>query len=212
MRAPRFLRHIAAQYLDWQAGRKARHCWTARGVHVSPEAVVLATGGVALGARTCVHAGAWIAAAGNEIGVKQRSVPRGAVEIGERCQIHRHARITSCGGHIAIGNDVSVNYGAVIQGGGDVRIGSCTRIAPYVCIFASQHIYTKSQATITDQGIRCSGVDVGRDCWLGAGCVVLDGVTIGDGAVVGAGAVVTSDVAAYTVVAGVPACRIGARS
>lgn len=43
---------------------------------------------------------------------------------------------------------------------------------------------------------------------IGANCVVLEGVHVGAGAVIGAGAVVTKDVAANTVVAGVPAVKI----
>jgi acetyltransferase-like isoleucine patch superfamily enzyme len=46
---------------------------------------------------------------------------------------------------------------------------------------------------------------LGDHVFVGAGAVILMGVTIGEGAVIGAGAVVTSDVAPYTVVAGVPA-------
>ena len=49
------------------------------------------------------------------------------------------------------------------------------------------------------------------DVWLGAGVIILSGVRVGRGAVVGAGAVVTKDVAANTVVAGVPARSIGHR-
>ena len=41
--------------------------------------------------------------------------------------------------------------------------------------------------------------------WIGHGAVIMPGVTIGNGAVIGANAVVTRDVAAYTIVAGVPA-------
>jgi acetyltransferase-like isoleucine patch superfamily enzyme len=48
-------------------------------------------------------------------------------------------------------------------------------------------------------------VEIGHDVWVGANAVILPGIRIGHGAVVGAGAVVTKDVAAYEVVAGVPA-------
>ena len=41
--------------------------------------------------------------------------------------------------------------------------------------------------------------------WLGANVTILPGVTIGEGAIVAAGAVVTKDVAARTIVGGVPA-------
>jgi tetrahydrodipicolinate N-acetyltransferase len=39
--------------------------------------------------------------------------------------------------------------------------------------------------------------------------IVLQGIKIGEGAIVAAGAVVTKDVAPYTIVAGVPAKKIG---
>ena len=41
--------------------------------------------------------------------------------------------------------------------------------------------------------------------WAGSNATFLQGVTIGDNAVIGAGAVVTKNVAANTVVGGVPA-------
>lgn len=48
-------------------------------------------------------------------------------------------------------------------------------------------------------------VRIGHDVWIGHGAVIMPGIAIGDGAVIGANAVVTKDVAAYAVVAGVPA-------
>ncbi len=53
--------------------------------------------------------------------------------------------------------------------------------------------------------------EVGNDVWIAASVSVLRGVTIGDGAVIGAGAVVTKDVEPYSIVAGVPAKKIGQR-
>ena len=43
------------------------------------------------------------------------------------------------------------------------------------------------------------------DAWIGACALVLRGVTLGEGSIVAAGAVVTSDVPAFTIVAGNPA-------
>ena len=44
-----------------------------------------------------------------------------------------------------------------------------------------------------------------KDCWIGAGAIIMPNITIGERAIVGAGAVVTKDVDADTVVVGVPA-------
>ncbi|MFZ1426443.1 MAG: acyltransferase [Geminicoccaceae bacterium] len=50
---------------------------------------------------------------------------------------------------------------------------------------------------------------VERGASIGSGATILAGITIGEGALVGAGAVVTKDVAAFTIVAGVPARKVG---
>ena len=44
-----------------------------------------------------------------------------------------------------------------------------------------------------------------KNVWVGSNATILSGVTVGDNAVVAAGAVVTKDVAANTVVGGIPA-------
>ncbi|OHV79652.1 DapH/DapD/GlmU-related protein [Ensifer sp. LCM 4579] len=58
---------------------------------------------------------------------------------------------------------------------------------------------------------RQNRVTIGHDVWIGHGATILPGVTVGNGAVIGAGAVVSRDVAAYTIVGGVPAKLIRAR-
>jgi acetyltransferase-like isoleucine patch superfamily enzyme len=46
------------------------------------------------------------------------------------------------------------------------------------------------------------------DVWIGHSAIVLSGITIRHGSIVAAGAVVTSDVAPYSIVAGIPARTI----
>lgn len=50
-------------------------------------------------------------------------------------------------------------------------------------------------------------VHIGKNCWLGAGVIVLPGITIGDDTVVGAGSVVTHDLPGGVADVGVP-CRV----
>ena len=50
-------------------------------------------------------------------------------------------------------------------------------------------------------------VSIGKNCWIGAGAIILPGVQIGDNVVIGAGSVVTKDIPANVVAAGNP-CRI----
>ena len=92
----------------------------------------------------------------------------------------------------------------VIDGSGGLTIGEGCDISSGV------QIYTHSSARRCVSGRRYNEVErepvhIGDRVFIGAGAVVNMGVTIGDEAVIGAGAVVTKNVAARTVVAGVPA-------
>lgn len=44
-----------------------------------------------------------------------------------------------------------------------------------------------------------------KDCWIGAGVIIMPNVKIGSGSIVGAGSIVTKDVAPNTIVCGTPA-------
>ena len=49
------------------------------------------------------------------------------------------------------------------------------------------------------------------DVWIGHRAIIFAGIKIGRAAIIGAGSVVTKDVPPYTIVAGVPAKKIGER-
>lgn len=142
---------------------------------------------------------------------------REGVKIGNNFSLGRNS-VIECTGVIRqlgegleIGDDVGIASNAFISVRGNVKIGSSTIFGPGVKIFSENHIFTDRETPIYLQGASRHGVEIGRDCWIGANAVILDGVKIGDGCVVAAGAVVNKDVEAFTVVGGVPAKKIASR-
>jgi len=130
------------------------------------------------------------------------------VVIGDRCAIATQAFLH---GPITLGNDVSVNAGARLDGGRKgLLVGDGTRIASGAALYAFDH-GLRPDRDLKDQPVRSRGIRIGRDVWIGANAGITDGVVIGDHAVVAMGAVVTRDVAEWAIVAGVPAVVIGDR-
>jgi acetyltransferase-like isoleucine patch superfamily enzyme len=134
--------------------------------------------------------------------------PGRAVVIGDRCAIAAQAFLH---GPISLGNDVSVNAGARLDGGRKgLLVGDGTRIASGAALYAFDH-GLKADRNIRDQPVRSFGIRIGWDVWIGANAGITDGVVIGDHAVVAMGAIVTRDVPEWAIVGGVPAVVIGDR-
>lgn len=134
--------------------------------------------------------------------------PGRGVVIGERCAIAAQAFLH---GPITLGNDVSVNAGARLDGGRKgLLVGDGTRIASGAALYAFDHGLSPDR-DLKDQPVRSRGIRIGRDVWIGANAGITDGVVIGDHAVVAMGAVVTRNVPEWAIVGGVPAVVIGDR-
>ena len=106
---------------------------------------------------------------------------------------------------IKIGRDSLVGEYTVIRGQGGVEIGDRVYTSPFTQIIAVNHVFDDPEQPFIEQGITAEGIRIEDDVWIGSGAIITDGVKVGKGAVVAAGAVVTGDVAAHTIVAGVPA-------
>ncbi|NYI42170.1 DapH/DapD/GlmU-related protein [Demequina lutea] len=120
--------------------------------------------------------------------------------LGDRSYIAAHAHVS---GDVSIGDDCSVNVGAVVRG--NVSTGRAVRIGSYAALLGFNHGFESIDTEMFTQPLTADGIVVGDDVWIGGHAIVLDGVTIGSHAVVGAGAVVTRDVPAWAVVVGNPA-------
>ena len=110
------------------------------------------------------------------------------------------------GKNLHLGKDVFINLGCRFQDTGGITIGDGTLIGHGSTLTTLNHAIDPARRA----DMRPAPVVIGRHVWLGAGVTVVPGVTIGDGAVIGAGSVVTKEVAADTIVAGVPARPIRA--
>ena len=103
------------------------------------------------------------------------------------------------GNMVKIGNNVSIMYNLLCMSGGGITIEDGAQIAANCSLISNNHDF-KDRKILT-----CKPIVIKKNVWIGAGSIILPGVTIGENAIVGAGSVVTKDVAANTVVAGVPA-------
>ena len=118
------------------------------------------------------------------------------------------------GKHIHIGDNVFINFDCIFLDGADITIGDSTAIAPRVQFLTAGHPVAAEERNKHDENGRPFGawcinkpITIGKDCWIGAGSIILGGVTIGDGTTIGAGSVVTRDIPARVVAAGNP-CRV----
>lgn len=114
---------------------------------------------------------------------------------------------------ICIGRQTWIGeYNNLRSGAGEIQIGQHCMVSQFVSIIGSGHgLEPGTPMMLQGPPSQKRGVTIGDDVWIGAGATVLPGVDIGDGVVVGAGAVVNRNVAAGSIVAGVPARVIGRR-
>lgn len=108
---------------------------------------------------------------------------------------------TNFGRFISIGKHVFINHACSFLDMGGITLEDHVLIGPKVNLVTENHPIDP----LTRRGMLCKPILVRRNAWIGAGATILPGVTIGENAVVAAGAVVAKDVAANTIVGGVPA-------
>ena len=108
---------------------------------------------------------------------------------------------TNFGRHIKFGRNVFVNHACTFLDLGGITIEDDVQIGPKVNLITENHPVDPSQRKSLD----LKSIVIKKNVWIGASATILPGVTIGENAIVAAGALVNKDVAANTIVGGVPA-------
>lgn len=126
-------------------------------------------------------------------------------EIGENCYIEPPFHANFGGKHVHFGKNIYANFNLTMVDDGHIYVGDYTMFAPSVIVSTAGHpILPKLRETVYQYNMP---VHIGKNCWIGAGAIILPGVTIGDQVVVGAGSVVTKDLPSNVVAVGNP-CQV----
>ena len=116
---------------------------------------------------------------------------KGSLVFGRSVQIRDSSEIhVSDNGKIVLADGVFINRGCMLVSKNEITVGKGTAFGPYVMVY-DHDIYN-----LSDGNYKTKPVHIGKNCWIGAGCIILKGVSIGDNSVIAAGSVVTHDIPA----------------
>jgi len=126
-------------------------------------------------------------------------------EIGEDCYIEPPLHSNWGGHHVHFGKGIYANFGLTLVDDTHIYVGDYTMFGPNVVVATAGH---PLDPDLRQQGLQYNApVRIGKNCWIGAGAVIVPGVTIGDNVVVGAGSIVTKDLPNNVLAAGNP-CKV----
>ena len=126
-------------------------------------------------------------------------------EVGENCYIEPPFHSNWGGKNVHLGKNVYFNFNVTMVDDTHIYVGDYTMLGPNVVVATAGHPILPE---LREKALQFNlPVKIGRNCWLGAGVIVLPGVTIGDNTVIGAGSVVTKDIPANVVAVGNP-CKV----
>lgn len=138
----------------------------------------------------------------NELEKREAMLKEMFSELGEGCYIEPPLRSNWGGRHVHFGKNVYANFNLTLVDDTFIYIGDYTMIGPNVTIATAGHPILPE---LREQGYQYNApVRIGKNCWIGAGAIILPGVTVGDNTVIGAGSVVTKDIPSNVVAVGNP--------
>jgi acetyltransferase-like isoleucine patch superfamily enzyme len=149
-----------------------------RGSYIHPTVHLLGKNHIRVGANSCISEGCWF-------NVNHRNGNNIAINIGNNCFIGKQNFFTS-GDIITIGDYALTTIG-------------CRFIGSTHIINVPDEPYLLTGTTSGDK------IEIGVNCFIGAGATVLGNVKIGHGSVIGATSLVLSDIPPFSIAIGNPA-------
>lgn len=131
--------------------------------------------------------------------------------------LNKHSKTTihfrteiRCPRKLTLGKGTIIGDNAILDARRGLTLGRNVNLSSNVSIYTLQHDH-RDPYFRSNGHLRKMSVEIDDRVWLGSNVIVLPGVHIGEGAVCCAGCVVTKDIPPNTVVAGIPAKKVGER-
>ena len=141
----------------------------------------------------------------SEYDKRQKMMKEMFAEVGENCYIESPFYSNFGGGHVHLGSGVYMNFGVTMVDDTHIYVGDMTMFGPNVTVATAGHpILPELREKAYQYNMT---VHIGKNCWIGAGALIMPGITIGDNSVIGAGSVVTKDIPSNVVAVGNP-CKV----
>lgn len=140
-----------------------------------------------------------------EMEKRERLLKQMFAQIGQGCYIEPPFHANFGGAHVHFGSHIYANFNLTMVDDTHIYVGDFTMFGPNVTVATAGHPILpelRRQAYQYNMPVR-----IGKNCWIGAGALIMPGITIGDNVVVGAGSVVTKDLPSNVVAMGNP-CRV----
>lgn len=126
-------------------------------------------------------------------------------EIGEGCYIEPPLHANFGGKHVHFGKNIYANFNLTLVDDTHIYVGDYTMFGPNVTVATAGHPILPE---LRKEGYQYNAsITIGKNCWIGAGAIILPGITIGDNVVIGAGSIVTKDIPSNVIAVGNP-CKV----
>ena len=120
--------------------------------------------------------------------------------LGKRVRIHSGTRLTVADqGTLRLGDDCRMNNNCRVACRYNIKIDTGVEFGPGVLVYDHDHDF-RIAGGIKADAFKKAEVYIGKNCWIGAGTIILRGTHLGDNCVVGAGSVIKGNFPANSLI------------
>ena len=94
-------------------------------------------------------------------------------------------------GCLSFGEEVFLNRGCMLNCRKTISVGDGCEFGPNVLVYDHDHVFENGK--LKDGIFKYRDVKIGKNCWIGAGTIILRGSILGDNCVVAAGSVLKGE-------------------